>query len=273
FWHDIWYCDICFNEKFKWLFNLELQKDAKVASKLQASNVASSFRWPPRSSIKNSQFIKLGQTLSSISLSSVSDKWSWTLHELGDFSVKSAREEIDKYVLVVSPSQNRWSKVLPIKLNVFSWRMMPDRFLPDGGTIIFLSLMIHLDRIPSSMGISLEMIFVESRVSSPETTFVESKEDLWKQVFPVGTEVVSPFPPSVKIGINSTQRAAKEIVDMKQRKIDWVPYIPYRKRGASIERLNSQIYIVSCVQRRAALKHLKDDRVKKFKYCLPCEYF
>nr|GEW11707.1 RNA-directed DNA polymerase, eukaryota [Tanacetum cinerariifolium] len=35
-------------EKFKRLFNLELQKDANVASKLQASNVASSFRRPPR---------------------------------------------------------------------------------------------------------------------------------------------------------------------------------------------------------------------------------
>nr|GEX04372.1 RNA-directed DNA polymerase, eukaryota [Tanacetum cinerariifolium] len=77
--------------------------------------------------IENSQFIELGQILTSISLSSVSDRWSWTLHGLGDFSVKSAREEIDKHVLVVSPSQNRWSKVLPIKLNVFSWRMMLDR--------------------------------------------------------------------------------------------------------------------------------------------------
>nr|GEX53230.1 RNA-directed DNA polymerase, eukaryota, reverse transcriptase zinc-binding domain protein [Tanacetum cinerariifolium] len=49
FWHDIWYGDICFKEKFKRLFNLVLQKDANVASKLQASNVASSFRRPPRS--------------------------------------------------------------------------------------------------------------------------------------------------------------------------------------------------------------------------------
>nr|GEX05170.1 RNA-directed DNA polymerase, eukaryota [Tanacetum cinerariifolium] len=114
-------------EKFKRLFNLELQKDANVASKLQASNVASSFRRPPRSGIANSQFIELGQILSSISLSSVSDRWSWTLHGLGDFSVKLAREEIDKHVLVVSPSQNRWSKVLLIKLNVFLWRMMLDR--------------------------------------------------------------------------------------------------------------------------------------------------
>nr|GEX91528.1 RNA-directed DNA polymerase, eukaryota, reverse transcriptase zinc-binding domain protein [Tanacetum cinerariifolium] len=49
FWHDIWYGDIFFKDKFKRLFKLELQKDANVASKLQASNVASSFRWPPRS--------------------------------------------------------------------------------------------------------------------------------------------------------------------------------------------------------------------------------
>nr|GEW57794.1 RNA-directed DNA polymerase, eukaryota [Tanacetum cinerariifolium] len=115
------------DEKFKRLFNLELQKDANVASKLQASNVASSFRRPPRSGIENSQFIELGQILSSISLSSASDRRSWTLHGLGDFLVKSSREVIDKHVLVVSPSQNRWSKVLPIKLNVFSWRMMHDR--------------------------------------------------------------------------------------------------------------------------------------------------
>nr|GEZ28386.1 RNA-directed DNA polymerase, eukaryota, reverse transcriptase zinc-binding domain protein [Tanacetum cinerariifolium] len=103
FWHDLWYGDICFKEKFKRLFNLELQKDVNVASILQVSNVASSFRRPPRSGIKNSQFIELRQILSSISLSSVSDRWSWTLYGLGDFLVKSAREEIDKHVLVVPP--------------------------------------------------------------------------------------------------------------------------------------------------------------------------
>nr|GEX91450.1 RNA-directed DNA polymerase, eukaryota, reverse transcriptase zinc-binding domain protein [Tanacetum cinerariifolium] len=183
FWHDIWYGDICFKEKFKRLFNLELQKDANVASKFQASNVASSFRRPPRSGIKNSQFIELEQILLSISLSSVSDRWSWTLHGHGDFSVKSAREVIDKHVLVVSPSQNRWPNVLPIRLNVFSWRMMLDR-LPTmsnlhnkginitrilcpnyGGTFIFLSLMIHLHGIPGSTVIQLILWIVDSGCS------------------------------------------------------------------------------------------------------------
>ncbi|KAL0448885.1 UNVERIFIED_CONTAM: protein HEAT INTOLERANT 4 [Sesamum latifolium] len=155
-----------------------------------------------------------------------------------------------------------------------------------------------------------------AKVSKPETEpeyFPEKRnlEDLWEQVFPVGTEwdqldmvyqykwnfsnledafeeggelhnkkvylfgctepqlvsfqgqgkvtmipvvvaVVSPFPPSDKIGIKSVQRETEEIVPMKQMKMDWVPYIPLEKR--------------------AGLKHLKIDRVKKFEYCLPCPF-
>ncbi|PWA36133.1 peptide chain release factor APG3, chloroplastic [Artemisia annua] len=127
FWHDRWYGDTCLKEKFKRLFNLELHKDVSVASKLQTPNVVSSFRRLLRSGIENSQLVELVQILSSISLSSANDRWSWTLHGLGEFSVKLAREEIDKHVLVVSPSHSRWSKVLPIKLNVFLWRMLLDR--------------------------------------------------------------------------------------------------------------------------------------------------
>lgn len=43
-------------------------------------------------------------------------------------------------------------------------------------------------------------------------------------------QVVSPFPPSDKIGIKSVQREVEEIVPMKEMKMDWVPYIPLEKR-------------------------------------------
>ncbi|PIN13799.1 hypothetical protein CDL12_13570 [Handroanthus impetiginosus] len=176
-----------------------------------------------------------------------------------------------------------------------------------------------------------------AKVSKPETEaeyFPEKRnlEDLWQQVFPVGTEwdqldmvyqykwnfsnledafeeggelfnkkvylfgctepqlvsfqgqgkvtmipvvvaVVSPFPPSDKIGIKSVQRETEEILPMKQMKMDWVPYIPLEKRESQVERLKkSQIFILSCTQRRAGLKHLKLERVKKFEYCLPYFY-
>ncbi|KAF7143398.1 hypothetical protein RHSIM_Rhsim05G0107000 [Rhododendron simsii] len=89
---------------------------------------------------------------------------------------------------------------------------------------------------------------------------------------PVVVAVVSPFPPSDKIGINSVQREAEEIVPMKQMKMDWVPYIPLEDRDSQVERLKSQIFILSCMQRRAGLRHLKLERVKKFEYCLPYFY-
>ncbi|XP_057502049.1 protein HEAT INTOLERANT 4-like [Actinidia eriantha] len=89
---------------------------------------------------------------------------------------------------------------------------------------------------------------------------------------PVVVAVVSPFPPSDKIGINSVQREAEEIVPMKQMKMDWVPYIPLENRDSQVERLKSQIFILSCTQRRAGLRHMKIDRVKKFEYCLPYFY-
>ncbi|XP_062098175.1 protein HEAT INTOLERANT 4-like [Humulus lupulus] len=89
---------------------------------------------------------------------------------------------------------------------------------------------------------------------------------------PVVVAVVSPFPPSDKIGINSVQREAEEIIPMKQMKMDWVPYIPLDKRDGQVDKLKSQIFILSCTQRRAALKHLKIDRLKKFEYCLPYFY-
>lgn len=43
-------------------------------------------------------------------------------------------------------------------------------------------------------------------------------------------QIVSPFPPSDKIGINSVQRESEEIIPMKQMKMDWVPYIPLENR-------------------------------------------
>nr|GEX20869.1 RNA-directed DNA polymerase, eukaryota, reverse transcriptase zinc-binding domain protein [Tanacetum cinerariifolium] len=46
------------------------------------------------------------------------DRWSWSLCGNGIFSVKSTKEFIDHHMLV-SSSPTRWSKVIPIKLNIF----------------------------------------------------------------------------------------------------------------------------------------------------------
>ncbi|XP_027942743.1 protein HEAT INTOLERANT 4-like [Vigna unguiculata] len=105
-----------------------------------------------------------------------------------------------------------------------------------------------------------------------EPQLVWFKDESKVVCIPVVVAVVSPFPPSDKIGINSVQRESEEIIPMTQMKMDWVPYIPLEDRASQVDRLKSQIFILSCTQRRAALKHLKLDRVKKYEYCLPYFY-
>jgi len=88
-------------------------------------------------------------------------------------------------------------------------------------------------------------------------------------LIPVIVAVDCPFPPSDKIGINSVQRENEEILPMKAMKMAWVPYVPLEDRLSRIDSLKTKIFILSCTQRRSALKHLKTERVKKFDYCMP----
>ncbi|GKC18295.1 putative reverse transcriptase domain-containing protein, partial [Tanacetum coccineum] len=73
----------------------------------QNPDFAVSLRRRPRGGIEESQFQELSLLLSSIVLSSSSDRWSCTLNGHGDYLVKSIREEIDKHLLVISSSSTR----------------------------------------------------------------------------------------------------------------------------------------------------------------------
>ncbi|GJR89309.1 RNA-directed DNA polymerase, eukaryota [Tanacetum coccineum] len=104
FWQDKWLGQVCFKDKFHRLFNLELQKDVSVLNKLIDQNLTLTFRRRPRAGIEESQLLELSQLLSSVTLSSAKDRWTWNLNGHGVFSVKSAREEIDSHLLVTSSS-------------------------------------------------------------------------------------------------------------------------------------------------------------------------
>ncbi|CAO2828031.1 unnamed protein product [Amaranthus hypochondriacus] len=105
-----------------------------------------------------------------------------------------------------------------------------------------------------------------------EPQMVPFKDEMKIIQVPVVVAVVSPFPPSDKIGINSVQREAEEIIPMKRMKMDWVPYVPLERRDTMAERLKSEIFILKCTQRRSALRHLKEERFKAYEYCLPYFY-
>uniref|UniRef100_A0A7I4AVM0 Uncharacterized protein n=1 Tax=Physcomitrium patens TaxID=3218 RepID=A0A7I4AVM0_PHYPA len=90
---------------------------------------------------------------------------------------------------------------------------------------------------------------------------------------PAVVAVTSPFPPSDKIGIKSVQREEELIVPMKEMKMDWIPFIPPDVMDIrAVERVKTKIFTLKCTQRRAALKQLKQERIKKYEYCLPYIY-
>ncbi|GJT06022.1 hypothetical protein Tco_0840484 [Tanacetum coccineum] len=55
------------------------------------------------------------------------DRWLWSADGSGVFSVSMARVLIDKGTLVIGEEETRWSKLVPIKINVFIWRMILDK--------------------------------------------------------------------------------------------------------------------------------------------------
>ncbi|GKF17682.1 RNA-directed DNA polymerase, eukaryota, partial [Tanacetum coccineum] len=110
------------------MFALELNRDISVAEKL-SSPLEGSFRRSVRSGLEQDQCLGLSAVMEQVSLSSTGDRWRFSLSSDGLYSVKLVRNAIDELFLPSSPVQTRWVKVVPIKVNIFSWRACRD-YLP-----------------------------------------------------------------------------------------------------------------------------------------------
>nr|GEX45471.1 RNA-directed DNA polymerase, eukaryota [Tanacetum cinerariifolium] len=94
FWFDPWLSDVPLYVRFPRLFALKLDRESVVADKLGASSVSGSFHRDVRD---------------------------------GEVKVKDVRNCIDDLILPSSNVATRWSKSIPIKVNVFTWRARRDR--------------------------------------------------------------------------------------------------------------------------------------------------
>ncbi|GJU33567.1 RNA-directed DNA polymerase, eukaryota [Tanacetum coccineum] len=126
FWADSWIGSIPFKEKFPRLYALEESKSISVADKLGLSSLYLSFRRPPRGGIEQESFNLLCQSVRGLVLSNIEDRWSWSLEGSGLFSVKSSRAYIDDLLLPKADAATRWIRILPIKINVFAWKVCLD---------------------------------------------------------------------------------------------------------------------------------------------------
>nr|GEW87674.1 reverse transcriptase domain, reverse transcriptase zinc-binding domain protein [Tanacetum cinerariifolium] len=76
-----------------------------------------------RSSTYTSATSSFPSTTSTNKLESTDDFWTWSPNISNGYSVASARHLIDSHILDVSPNAIRWNRNIPIKVNVFLWRL------------------------------------------------------------------------------------------------------------------------------------------------------
>nr|GFB65809.1 RNA-directed DNA polymerase, eukaryota [Tanacetum cinerariifolium] len=101
FWNDTWVGDTQLRYMFLRIYALEVNKVCTMADKLQGS-VALSLRRTIRGEV-------------------------WDLNGEGVFRVKDLRNILDEYFLPKDSTATRWVKSIPIKINVFAWKVYLDQ--------------------------------------------------------------------------------------------------------------------------------------------------
>ncbi|GJS24354.1 RNA-directed DNA polymerase, eukaryota [Tanacetum coccineum] len=145
FWEDSWINDIPLSQSYPRLYALENRKHITVAEKISEATLIASFRRAPRGGVEEDQFIQLVELVDSVILSNSNDRWVWLLDPSGEYSVSSARTYIDDLLLPTISSPTRWAKVVPIKINIFGWK-------------------VCLDKLPTRLNLSLRGIDIPSIV-------------------------------------------------------------------------------------------------------------
>nr|GEU91876.1 RNA-directed DNA polymerase, eukaryota [Tanacetum cinerariifolium] len=99
-------------------------------------------------------------SLDEVILSHSRDKWAWSLDPNKEFSVKSARDFIDDLMLPKECTATRWLKCIPLKINIFAWR-------------------VYLDKLPTRANISLRGIDIPNIMCPICNSSLESTNHLF----------------------------------------------------------------------------------------------
>nr|GFA30669.1 RNA-directed DNA polymerase, eukaryota [Tanacetum cinerariifolium] len=93
-----------------------------VASKLSVP-LSSSFRRDVRGGADSEQLSQCLNILGSVILSNSEDRYFWDINGDGEFRVKDIRLLLDDAFLPKDDSSTRWVKSIPIKINIFAWKV------------------------------------------------------------------------------------------------------------------------------------------------------
>ncbi|GKC59272.1 hypothetical protein Tco_1086870 [Tanacetum coccineum] len=125
FWKDFWIGDTRLQGMFPRLYALESYKDISVADKIRAP-LYTSFRRDVRGGAEASQLAHLSALLATVTLSQSEDRWTCDLNGEGVFRVKDVRNLLDEHFLPNAGVPTRWIKYVPIKVNIFAWKVFLD---------------------------------------------------------------------------------------------------------------------------------------------------
>ncbi|GJU75646.1 RNA-directed DNA polymerase, eukaryota [Tanacetum coccineum] len=136
FWEDPWLDDLALKHKFLRLYALDNYKQITIVDKINHASMVDTFRRPPRGGVEKEQLNFLLSRMDGLIVTNILDRWVWSLEATSEFSIKYVRQLIDDSIIPNEEVATRWVKVMPIKINVFAWRVRLDK-LP---TRLILSL-------------------------------------------------------------------------------------------------------------------------------------
>ncbi|GJR68408.1 hypothetical protein Tco_0014473 [Tanacetum coccineum] len=120
----------------KWSKVLAAKQDGGLGvSSLFSLNRALLMGWPVRGGSESAQLDSLSELIEGVILSNSHDRWFWDMNGSRTYRVKDVRNMLDDFFLPKDEVATRWLPHLPIKLNVFSWRLYLD-CLPTKSNLI-----------------------------------------------------------------------------------------------------------------------------------------
>ncbi|GJT65869.1 hypothetical protein Tco_1017349 [Tanacetum coccineum] len=151
FWEDVWKGEVAFKLVYPRIYALDSCKNDTVAVKLSRNSMDHSFRRAPREGIEQTQFNALLTNIDGINLADMMDRWVWTLEGSGEFCVASIRRLIDKRILPEVSTKTRWITGVPIKVNIYAWKVkldcLPTRLNIDEVKLLILFYVIYVRRL------------------------------------------------------------------------------------------------------------------------------
>ncbi|GJY06599.1 RNA-directed DNA polymerase, eukaryota [Tanacetum coccineum] len=123
FWNDTWCGDLPFKIQYPRVYALDTDKNCLIANRISLTDWSGILRRNPRGGAEQSQFDAILSAIENVTLSDKSDSWQWLVNGCNGFSVASARSLVDSFFLDGDTIATRWNRFIPIKVNVFLWRL------------------------------------------------------------------------------------------------------------------------------------------------------